>query len=54
MVVKDRPMFGKNRPLSNFHQIMIMLLGVNNEHVSESKFTYFLEGEKRKYVNHEI
>ena len=54
MVVKDRHMLGKNRPLSNFHQIMIMLLGVNNEHVSESKFTYFLEGEKRKYVNHEI
>ena len=54
MVVKDRHMLGKNRPLSNFHQIMIMLLGVNNEHASESKFTYFLEGEKRKYVNHEI
>ena len=33
---------------------MIMLSGVNNEHASESKCTYFMAGEKRKYVNHEI
>ena len=52
MVVKDRHTLGKNRPLSNFHQIMLLV--VNNEHASESKCTYFLEGEKRKYVNHEI
>ena len=45
---------GKNRLLSNFNPIMITFLGVNNEHVSESKCTYFMAGEKRKYVNHEI
>ena len=33
---------------------MIMLSGVNNEHASESKYSYFMAGEKRKYVNHEI
>ena len=30
-----------------------MLLGVNNGHASESKCTYFMAGEKRKYVNRE-
>ena len=31
-----------------------MLILVNNEHASESKCTYFMAGEKRKYENHEI
>ena len=52
--VKDGHRSGKNQPLSNFCQIMIMLLGVNNEHAFESKCTYFMAGEKRKYVSHEI
>ena len=53
--VKDGHRLGKHQPLSNFHQIII-LLGVNtyNKHASESKCTYFMAGEKRKYVNHEI
>ena len=33
---------------------MIMLSGINNEHASESKYTYFMAGEKRQYVNHEV
>ena len=52
--VKDEHRLGKNQSLSYFYLIMIMLLGVNNRHASESKCTYFVAREKRKYVNHEI
>ena len=48
---------GKNRPLSNFYLIVIIFLGVNNKHASESKGTYFMAREisrKRKYINNEI
>ena len=39
------------RPLSNFYRIVIMFLGVNNGHASESKCIYFMAREitrKRK------
>ena len=39
---------GKYRPLSDFYLIMIMFWGVNNEHASESKCTYFVARKKRK------
>ena len=52
--VKDGQRPGKNLPPSNFYLIVIMFLGVNNRHTSESKCTYFMAGEKTKYVNHEI
>ena len=31
-----------------------MFLGVNKESAPESKCTYFMAVEKRRYVNHEI
>ena len=55
--VKDGHRSGKNRPLSDFYPIMIIFLGVNNRHASESKCTYFMAREisrKRKYINNEI
>ena len=52
--VEDRQKSGKNGPLSDFYLIVIMFLEVNNRHVSEGKCTYFMAGEKRKFVIHEI
>ena len=51
---RDGQKLGKNRPLSDFYLMVIMFLEVNNRHVSESKCTYFMAGEKRKFVIHEI
>ena len=51
--VKDGHRSGKNQLLSNFRQILTMLLGVN-KHASETKCTYFMAVKKKKYVNHEI
>ena len=55
--VKERHRSGKKRPLSDFYPIMIIFLGVNNGHASQSKCTYFIAREisrKRKYINNEI
>ena len=52
--VKDGHRLGKTQSLSDFYLIVTMFLGVNNRHASKSKCTYFMAGEKRKYVNHEI
>ena len=53
--VKDGHRLGKTWSLSDFYLIVTMFfLGVNNRHASKSKCTYFMAGEKRKYVNHEI
>ena len=54
--VKDEHRSGKNRPLSDFYSIVIIFLGINNGHASESKCTYFMAREisrKRKYINNE-
>ena len=52
--VKDGHRLGKTWSLSDFYLIVTMFFGVNNRHGSKSKCTYFMAGEKRKYVNHEI
>ena len=52
--VKDGHRLGKTGSLSDFYLTATMFLGVNNRHASKSKCTYFMAGEKRKYVNHEI
>ena len=55
--VKGGHRLGKDRPLSAFYPIVIIFLGLNNGHASESKCTYFMEREisrKRKYINNEI
>ena len=46
--VKDGHRFGKHQPLSNFHQIMIIILGVNTTNMLLKASLLILWQEKRE------